>query len=83
MYMEELATLHKTDDGKHIMMVKPKRIEGKSKGGKEPIAMPMEEPKSYVASSPDELHGLIDEHIYGKKKTKEDEYAKGFNKKVE
>lgn len=82
MYMEDVCTIHKTDDGKFIVNVKKKMEKKESKGDKPMPTIAEDEMKHYVAADEDELVGIIKEHVSskGKEKTSHEKFDKGWKK---
>ena len=80
MYLEDVCSIKRTDDGKFVISVSPPKEKAKkvSKTNEPTTAMPPE-PKTYVANNMAELVKLIKEYVpSNEKKSDTDSYNKGF-----
>lgn len=84
MYLEDVCSIKRTDDGKFVVSVSPPKPKSTkpSKSNEAAIASPSMDPKTYVASNVDELLKLIKEEVGGgkdnEKKSSDDKFKKGF-----
>ncbi len=82
MYLEDVCTIKRTDDGKYVVQVQPPRNKDKESKSNKMSDSPvmMEEPKTYVAADMAELCDLIMEHCDGEM-TDDQKLDKGWKKK--
>lgn len=83
MYMEDVCTIQKTDDGNFVVQIQPPKKKEKdkkaTKGGEPEVVAGRPEPKTYIANNLGELIALLADKL-DQSNPESKKYAKGFDK---